>query len=585
MSGNLGFITTNPVGVGFDRMQRTLDDQERRDDERQRRQEERQVDQAIRSGLGEISVQQAQVPVQQQRPPTQQAAAAAQPPMRLDDRSAFRAALGSIEDPSGQAINPYGFTGRYQFGAPALHAAGMYQPAAGERLNANEWRGTIVLPDGRRMTREQFQRDQQAQEVAFDQHQKNLDREIAARGLDRYIGTRVMDQPIDRASLYALMHHGGPEGTARFLRSGGVYDPADANGMRMSTYAKEVQRRMAAGAGMPAPQGQPMAQTSGGPMSYGPIIQRLAQTPGGGRTGLQLVGADMAGARTDQVRADRLSRDDLNRRDEMEQRALQALARGQIDVGRYLLQQSGSTLPPEVTANMETTQRFAQGATMARSVYGNDRAGAARFVREYLKTNDPAAALSAAGDPAGQSAGRVQWMDDGTGRAVGILVDPTTGQSRPITDHEGNPVIRAPGQGQQGRVADRELRLRMLRTAGYSEQDANAIAGGATPSANSMVSAYGRVMRMVADDFSIPDNKKQARVDEIMYGMFGEGWQDRLRGRAPGTPAAETLPVPPLPPAPVDRGRTPTITNDAEYQALPPGTIFIGPDGKRRQKP
>ncbi len=338
---------------------------------------------------------------------------------------------------------------------------------------------------------------------------------------------------------------------------------------------------MASGAGMPAPQGQPVAQSSGGPMSYGPIIQRLAQTPGGGRTGLQLVGADMAGARTDQARTDRLSREDMNRRDQIEQQAMQALARGQVDVGRYLLQQAGSTLPPEVTQNMETTQRFAQGATMARSVYGNDRAGAARFVREYLKTNDPAAALSAAGDPVGQSAGRPIWVDDGNGRAAGFLVDPTTGQSRPILDHEGNQVIRAPGQGQQGRAADQARRMEMLRAAGFTEQEVNAAVGGAALPQAKMRDTLIKVQRQVADDFSIDDRKKPAAVIERMNLMFGEGWQDRMRGQqsAPSAPAA------PIPAAPVDPGRTPTITNDAEYNALPPGTIFIGPDGKRRKKP
>jgi hypothetical protein len=30
---------------------------------------------------------------------------------------------------------------------------------------------------------------------------------------------------------------------------------------------------------------------------------------------------------------------------------------------------------------------------------------------------------------------------------------------------------------------------------------------------------------------------------------------------------------------------TPTISNDKEYNALPSGTVFIGPDGERRTKP
>jgi hypothetical protein len=46
-----------------------------------------------------------------------------------------------------------------------------------------------------------------------------------------------------------------------------------------------------------------------------------------------------------------------------------------------------------------------------------------------------------------------------------------------------------------------------------------------------------------------------------------------------GAPAAPAPPPVPDPTAPA------TVSNDAEYDALPSGTVFVGPDGKKRKKP
>jgi hypothetical protein len=48
---------------------------------------------------------------------------------------------------------------------------------------------------------------------------------------------------------------------------------------------------------------------------------------------------------------------------------------------------------------------------------------------------------------------------------------------------------------------------------------------------------------------------------------------------AQASPAMPEAPAVPDPTAPA------TITNDAEYDALPSGTVFVGPDGKKRKKP
>lgn len=510
MSGALSFISTNPAMDAFDRTDNSIARQRQREWADQDRRDARAVDRAIRGGLSEVSTGSGFAPAPGSNRPT---SGAANPPMQANDRDAFGAALASIEDPTGTAINPSGHIGRYQFSTGALHGAGVYQPAPGENMRANEWRGTIVLPGGRRLTRDQFLADRQAQEEAFTRHVANLDREIAARGLDRYVGTRVMDQPVTRSGLYAMMHMGGPEGTTRFLRSGGIADPADANGMRISTYSQEVLKRMGlAGVAPPAAAGQ---AAPGNP--YAPVISRLTTVPGGGRVGLDLVARGDADTERRQAMADRRFEADRNfdqrrveadraRNDRYQMMAMQAFARGDADVGRYWAEQGGFRIPDQLANDAQAMRRFGVATTMGRSIYGEDRPGAARFVREFMTNGgNAAAALDAAGDPSGGGRGVIQW-----------------------------------------READRAIRLRMLIAAGFSEQDANAIAAGAVPSANAMVSAYSRVARMAADDFSLRDDtQRQARIQQTMDAMFGPGWQERMRG-APG--ASRQMPLPPAPP-------------------------------------
>jgi hypothetical protein len=535
MSGGLSFITTNPGSEGFERTDNAIARQRQREWQDQDRREARDVDRAIRGGLSEISAGGFAAT-------TPRSSGGSNPPVQANDRDAFRTSLASIEDPTGAAINPSGHIGRYQFSTGALHGAGAYEPAPGENLRANQWKGAIVLPGGRRMTRDQFLADPQAQEDAFTAHVGNLDREIAARGLDRYVGTRVMDQPITRSALYAMMHMGGPEGTARFLRSGGVYDPADANGMRISTYSQEVLKRMGLGG-------------VGG--RYDPVISRLANVPGGGRAALDLVGRNAAEAEREQARGDRRFESDRSfqqrqteteqaRNDRFQMMAMQAFARGDADVGRYWAEQGKFKIPEQLANNPEAMARFGKAATMARSVYGEDRAGASRFVREFMTNGgDAAAALEKAGDPTNVGAGTLTWRDDGNGRSVGGMVDRRTGVFRPITDIDGNPVYRAPSQGQQAREADRAVRLRMLRTAGFSEQDANAIAAGAVPTPNAMVTAYGRIAKIAAEDFSLKDDAaRQSAIERAMGTMFGPEWRDRMRGAPPAQATPSPLPAP-----------------------------------------
>lgn len=149
------------------------------------------------------------------------------------------AAAESSRDPL--QMNKGGYAGLFQLGEAAAAIAGIYDP--GEPLTPedtrNRWRGTFHIP-GYPEVRSigDFLDTPAAQIAAFRLHLDHLDREIAQRGLDRRIGGYIAGVPITWDGLRAMMHLGGPDGTERFLATGGVYDPADDNGVRISDYGR-----------------------------------------------------------------------------------------------------------------------------------------------------------------------------------------------------------------------------------------------------------------------------------------------------------------------------------------------------------
>lgn len=155
-------------------------------------------------------------------------------------------------------VNKLGYAGTYQFGAPLLTDLGLYKPGAGENVadrsaagqwSGNKWSGTFNIPGFPQVkTLNDFLANPQAQKAAFDIHTANMDKQIDANGLDRYIGQTVGGVPITRDGLHAMIHLGGAEGTLRALQSGGAVNPADANGTSLLDYA-----RVGAGAGAQNP--------------------------------------------------------------------------------------------------------------------------------------------------------------------------------------------------------------------------------------------------------------------------------------------------------------------------------------------
>jgi hypothetical protein len=166
------------------------------------------------------------------------------------------------------SVNASGYSGQYQFGTSRLADLGMYKPAAGENLGANQWRGTLDIPGFPDVkTQADFLASPAAQRAALDVHVRNIDTAIAQTpGADQY----------DANGLRAVAHLGGPEGMRKFVASNGQYDPADANGTHLSDYYR---RFSAPGSGG----GTAVASTARQPLIRG---DSLATREGLGGTGV-----------------------------------------------------------------------------------------------------------------------------------------------------------------------------------------------------------------------------------------------------------------------------------------------------------
>lgn len=119
-----------------------------------------------------------------------------------------------------KALNSEGYGGRLQFGKDRLADAAR----AG------------VIPAG--MTGAQFsQLPPEAQQAVEQWHFADIDRQAERMGLNSYIGQTVAGIPITQDGIRAMAHLGGIGGAAKFLQSGGQYNPADSNGTSLADYA------------------------------------------------------------------------------------------------------------------------------------------------------------------------------------------------------------------------------------------------------------------------------------------------------------------------------------------------------------
>jgi hypothetical protein len=146
------------------------------------------------------------------------------------------------------AVNQFGYAGRYQFGAPRLADLGVYKPGAGENLQewsrapgnaAGKWTGEFSIPGFPQVkTLQDFLGNEKAQEAVMQAQVQRANQEIDARGMDRFLGQTIGGTVVTRAGLQAMIHLGGPGSAQAFLETGGQTNPVDANGTTVGAYLK-----------------------------------------------------------------------------------------------------------------------------------------------------------------------------------------------------------------------------------------------------------------------------------------------------------------------------------------------------------
>jgi hypothetical protein len=126
---------------------------------------------------------------------------------------------GALNDVEG-AGGIVGHGGRLQFGGARLQDAAR----AG------------IIPE---MSPQQFaQQPPEVQQRVENWHFGDIDAETDRMGLSRYIGQEVAGIPITRDAIRSMAHLGGIGGAKSFLESGGRHNPADANGTSLADYAR-----------------------------------------------------------------------------------------------------------------------------------------------------------------------------------------------------------------------------------------------------------------------------------------------------------------------------------------------------------
>jgi hypothetical protein len=146
------------------------------------------------------------------------------------------------------AMNKFGYAGAWQYGAPRLETLGVYQPGSGEDMASWSWTGrdeggklsgTFNIPGHPEVkTVRDFLGSTKAQLAVRQADIARMDQDIAANGLNQYVGQTVGGVTITQSSLRNMLHLGGVGGARAFLESDGRNNPADANGTTVGDYAR-----------------------------------------------------------------------------------------------------------------------------------------------------------------------------------------------------------------------------------------------------------------------------------------------------------------------------------------------------------
>lgn len=381
------------------------------------------------------------------------------------------------------------------------------------------------------------------------------------------------------------------------------------------------------------PVSQPTARQPAGDR-YDPVLRELAGAEGGGAAALGIM-----------QQQGRAGADAARRSDQLVRLAMTAFARGDRVTGEYFAREARVTLPPAFgvgmggpagrrgtggTGGAVTPQQraLANAMRLADRWYGNDPEAAHRFIAEFNRSGDMAAAQAAGGAFSGKLQGlKPTWVGGADGQqqmffstpdgktfpatdpdgapvyrtapgmnprvvdtADGLTaVNPGTATSRPITGADGQQVQPAPrGQGGAragGRPLDREVKRQMLVSAGIPEQEAALIAAGAIPSPAASGQIRARISAAVNGDLMLrsrPQAEKNAEIDR----QYQEVLRAISPGRgapAPASPAPAPTPTPAptsaVPPRPANVPRGSQYSPSLRIWRTPDG-VMLGEDGK-----
>ena len=160
-----------------------------------------------------------------------------------------------------------------------------------------------------------------------------------------------------------------------------------------------------------------------------PIMQQLLQDPRLAREAL---------ARHAELEAQRQEQE--AREDEIEMKAMDALAAGDLTTFNYLAQQTGLQVDPAILADATARANLARGANLAQMFFKGDPEQAGVFINAMMQTGgDVQASLQASGMP--RAAPELQLQDILVGdQRVMAKIDMLTGVATPLRTPEGQMV-------------------------------------------------------------------------------------------------------------------------------------------------
>jgi len=118
-----------------------------------------------------------------------------------------------------KALNPYGYMGKFQFGKAALKDLGYNITPKQFKENPNIF-------------------DEEEQSIAMIRYMKKNKR-ILRKLIKKYKGSKINGIEITESGIYAAAHLAGAGNVIKYLKTGGKYNPSDANGTQLENYLKD----------------------------------------------------------------------------------------------------------------------------------------------------------------------------------------------------------------------------------------------------------------------------------------------------------------------------------------------------------